>query len=151
MACNTVVFFITMRVLIKSIRRRKKERKICNSIATTVVRASWGMIAILSLTILFGLSWLFLTLSIDNGSIIFRWLFISSNTLQSTSLFIFFCVKNPDQRRLWINLLKCNCIFNKKHTKNLSALTTISSCTRPTALKDSLYDATMSENTNLSV
>ncbi len=80
-----------------------------------------ALISIMSVMIMFGLSWVFGAFSIGEGAIVFQWLFVIFNTSQGFMLFLFFCVIGADAREEWKNLLTCN-----KYKKKLSLNTSTS-------------------------
>ena len=99
---NIVVFVMVTVVLIK--HTKKKLAKDGTKKAQGTVKA---IISVFSVMVMFGLSWLFGALSIDDGAIFFQWPFVILNTLQGFFLFIFFCVLGKDARDEWLNLLSC--------------------------------------------
>ena len=102
---NTVVFVMVTVVLIKHTRKKlAKDSKKKKEVTQGTIKA---IISVLSVMLMFGLSWLFGALSIDQGAIFFQWPFIILNTLQGFFLFIFFCVIGNDAREEWLNLLSC--------------------------------------------
>ena len=72
-----------------------------------------AMISIVSVMMMFGLSWIFGAFSVSEGAIVFQWLFVIFNTTQGFMLFVFFCVIGGDARDEWKNLLTCNKYRNK--------------------------------------
>lgn len=100
---NSIVFVMVTVVLIK--HTRKKLGKGNNKeVSQGTIKA---IISIVSVMVMFGLSWLFGALSISDGAIFFQWPFVIFNTLQGFILFIFSCVIGKDARDEWINLLTC--------------------------------------------
>lgn len=112
---NTVVFVMVTVVLIK--HTRKKLSKESTKKTQGTVKA---IISVFSVMLMFGLSWLFGALSIDQGAIFFQWPFVILNTLQGFFLFIFFCVLGSDAREEWLNLLSC---YRRKKKQTHSVIT----------------------------
>ena len=110
---NIVVFVMVTVVLIK--HTKKKLAKDGTKKAQGTVKA---IISVFSVMVMFGLSWLFGALSIDDGAIFFQWPFVILNTLQGFFLFIFFCVIGKDAREEWLNLLSC---YRRKKKQKQSA------------------------------
>ncbi len=113
---NTLMFIIITRVLIKHSKKKlvnlknekdKEQKKRAKGIFKT-------LLSIVSVMIMFGLSWFFGALSIGEGAIVFQWLFVIFNTTQGFMLFLFFCVIGSDVRDEWKNLLTCNKYRKKK-------------------------------------
>ena len=102
---NAVVFVMVTVVLIKHTRKKLAKDSIKKKeITRGTIKA---IISVFSVMLMFGLSWLFGALSIDQGAIFFQWPFVILNTLQGFFLFIFFCVIGDDAREEWLNLLSC--------------------------------------------
>ena len=113
---NTVVFIMVTAVLIKHTRKKlSKDSKRKKEVTQGTVKA---IISVFSVMVMFGLSWLFGALSIDDGAIFFQWPFVILNTLQGFFLFIFFCVIGKDAREEWLNLLSC---YRRKKKQKQSA------------------------------
>ena len=103
---NSVVFVMVTVVLIKHTRKKlAKENKKRKDVTQGTIKA---IISIVSVMVMFGLSWLFGALSISDGAVFFQWPFVIFNTLQGFILFLFSCVIGKDARDEWINLLTCN-------------------------------------------
>ena len=103
---NSVVFVMVTVVLIKHTRKKlAKENKKRKDVTQGTIKA---IISIVSVMVMFGLSWLFGALSISDGAVFFQWPFVIFNTLQGFILFLFTCVIGKDARDEWINLLTCN-------------------------------------------
>ena len=112
---NIVVFVMVTVVLIK--HTKKKLSKDGTKKAQGTVKA---IISVFSVMVMFGLSWLFGALSIDDGATFFQWPFVILNTLQGFLLFIFFCVLGKDARDEWLNLLSC---YRRKKKQTHSVIT----------------------------
>ena len=104
------MFIIIGRVLI--IHSKKKLDNLKNERDREQKKRAQGilkaLISIVSIMIMFGLSWFFGALSIGDGTIVFQWLFVIFNTTQGFMLFLFFCVIGDEARGEWKNLLTCN-------------------------------------------
>ncbi|SMN12381.1 hypothetical protein SPBRAN_827 [uncultured Candidatus Thioglobus sp.] len=102
-----IVFILVSRVLLKhskrNIDRAKEERNTKKVVAATAKT----LISIISIMIMFGLSWLFGALSVSGAATVFQWLFVLFNTTQGFWLFIFFCIIGQDAREEWKKLLSC--------------------------------------------
>ena len=109
------MFVIVSRVLI--IHSKKKLESIHSEKSRKQKKLSKGifkaMISIVSVMMMFGLSWIFGAFSVSEGAIVFQWLFVIFNTTQGFMLFVFFCVIGGDARDEWKNLLTCNKYRNK--------------------------------------
>lgn len=104
---NLVIFVLVARVLVKHSKRsidRAKDDKNIKKVASGTLKT---LISIVSVMLMFGLSWLFGALSISQAAIVFQWLFIIFNTTQGFWLFVFFCVIGSDAREEWKKLLSC--------------------------------------------
>ena len=109
---NTVVFVMVAVVLIKHTRKKlAKDNKKRKEVFQGTLKA---IISIISVMVMFGLSWFFGALSISDAAIVFQWLFVIFNTSQGFILFLFSCVIGKDARDEWIGLLTCN---RNKHKK----------------------------------
>ena len=110
------MFIIIGRVLI--IHSKKKLDNLKNEKHQEQKKRAKGilktLISIVSVMIMFGLSWFFGALSIGEGAIVFQWLFVIFNTTQGFMLFLFFCVIGEDARNEWKILLTCNKYRRKK-------------------------------------
>lgn len=102
-----VIFVLVGRVLLKHSKRsidRAKEDKDTKKVVTGTLKT---LISIVSVMLMFGLSWLFGALSVSQAAIVFQWLFVIFNTSQGFWLFVFFCVIGNDAREEWKKLLSC--------------------------------------------
>ena len=98
--CNTVVFVLVIRVLIKhSIRKHEGTKN-----TKKVKGALKALISTMSIMFMFGLQWLFGALTIAQASPIFQWLFVVFSTLQGVFMFIFVVVMGKDSRRGWCSV-----------------------------------------------
>ena len=103
-------------VLIKHTRKKlAKDSKKKKEVTQGIVKA---IISVFSVMLMFGLTWLFGALSIDDGAIFFQWPFVILITSQGFLLFIFFCVVGKDAREEWLNLLSC---YRRKKGKQSTA------------------------------
>lgn len=104
-------------VLVKHTRKKlAKDNKKKKEVIQGTIKA---IISIVSVMVMFGLSWLFGALSISDGAIFFQWPFVIFNTLQGFILFLFSCVIGKDARDEWIALFSCN--RNKKKRRHGTA------------------------------
>ena len=102
---NTVVFVMVTVVLVKHTRKKlAKDSQKKKEITQGTIKA---IISVFSVMLMFGLTWLFGALSIDQAALFFQWPFVILNTMQGFLLFIFFCVIGTDAREEWLNLLTC--------------------------------------------
>lgn len=91
-------------VLIKHTRKKLGKGNKKKEVTQGTIKA---LLSIVSVMVMFGLSWLFGALSISDGAIVFQWPFVIFNTLQGFILFLFSCVIGKDARDEWTNLLTC--------------------------------------------
>jgi len=107
---NIVVFVLVVLVLLKHSRRKiihsSEKKKYTGTVKT--------LISIVSIMLMFGLSWLFGAFTISGASIVFSWLFVIFNSLQGFFLFLFFCVIGKDARDEWKSLFTCGQSKKKK-------------------------------------
>ena len=107
---NIVVFVLVIRVLLKHSRRKivgaTDGKKYKGTLKT--------LISIVSIMVMFGLSWLFGAFTISGASIVFSWLFVIFNSLQGFFLFLFFCVVGKDARDEWKSFFTCGQSKRKK-------------------------------------
>ena len=101
---NSVVFFIVVAVLIRhkqntSLVGAKKQKDRHSTIRL--------MISIIGIMALYGLTWLFGALTVDDASLAFQIIFIILNSLQGFFIFLFFCVLGREGRELWLEALFC--------------------------------------------
>lgn len=87
----------------RNIKRAKDENNKKKLVSSTVKT----LVSIVSVMLMFGLSWLFGALSIAEAAIVFQWLFVIFSTSQGFLLFLFFCVIGKDARDEWKKLLSC--------------------------------------------
>ena len=104
---NSVVFVMVTRVLLKHSKKKimdakdeKNKKKFISSTLKT-------LLSIVSVMVMYGLSWLFGAFSIDRAAVVFQWLFVIFSTSQGLTLFIFFCIIGQDAREEWKKLLTC--------------------------------------------
>lgn len=104
---NSIIFVLVARVLVKHSKRnidRAKDERNNRKVAIATLKT---LISIVSVMLMFGLSWLFGALSVSQAAVVFQWLFIIFNTMQGFWLFVFFCVIGTDAREEWKKLLSC--------------------------------------------
>ena len=136
------MFVLVGRVLIKhgkrSIDRAKDDRKkmVKNTLKT--------LLSIISVMLMFGLTWLFGALSISGAAYVFQWLFILCATTQGFILFVFFCIIGSDAREEWKRLLSC---YRYKGTKQRATPSTVSSKSKGKTYQTSLSSRKMASDT----
>lgn len=119
-----VVFILVTRVLIKHSKRTASRAKGDKDTKKVVIGTVKTLISIISVMLMFGLSWLFGALSIAEAAIVFQWLFVIFSTTQGFMLFIFFCVIGNDAREEWKKLLSC---YRYKGPKSSAATPSVTS------------------------
>ena len=94
------------RVLINHSKRKagKEKDHLQNKKANNTLKT---LISVISVMLMFGLSWIFGALSVSGAAHVFQWLFVISVTSQGFLLFVFFCVIGKDSREEWKKLLTC--------------------------------------------
>ena len=113
------MFIVIARVLVKHSKKKlenmkgDKERE-QKKRAKGIMKA---LISIISVMLMFGLSWFFGAFTVGELAPFFGGLFIIFNTTQGFMLFVFFCVIGTDAREEWKNLLTC---YRYRQKKNLS-------------------------------
>ena len=107
LAFNLIVFVLVGRVIIKHSKKNMKRAKEEKSTKRHVSAAVKMLVSLISIMLMFGLTWLFGALCISGAAYVFQWLFIISATSQGFLLFIFFCVIGKDAREEWKQLLTC--------------------------------------------
>jgi len=112
---NIVVLVLVVRVLLKHSKRKivqaSEKKKYTGTVKT--------LISIVSIMLMFGLSWLFGAFTISGASIVFSWLFVIFNSLQGFFLFLFFCVVGKDARDEWKSLFTCGQSKKKKRRSTI--------------------------------
>lgn len=96
------MFFMGLRVLVRSTRQNATARNKCSNARTAVEL----LVGICVLMILFGMGWIFGVLTIDVPSKVFKYIFVITNVLQGFCFFLFICLFGKDGRKFWIDLLK---------------------------------------------
>ena len=120
MAFNTIVFICIIFVLIRHVSRRAhhtKQKIHGKDVILMMVRIG-GVMA------LFGLTWLFgtLTISVSGLRETFQILFTVFNSFQGVFIFLFFCVFNNEACKSWKELYHRN--YRKKHHFQVSKFPT---------------------------
>ncbi|ORU94621.1 MAG: hypothetical protein A6F71_09410 [Cycloclasticus sp. symbiont of Poecilosclerida sp. M] len=113
---NTIVLVLVARVLIKH-NKKKKKKDSGNTLKT--------LISIVSVMVMYGLSWSFAIFSVSDAAPVFQWLFLVFNTLQGFCLFLIHCVISKDGREEWMNLLGLKKSKPKKSASSSYAPSTI--------------------------
>ena len=101
------MFVLVGRVLIKHSKKNANRAKEEKNMKARVSAGLKTLISLISVMLMFGLTWLFGALSVSGAAIVFQWLFIIAATSQGFLLFIFFCVIGKDARQEWKQLLTC--------------------------------------------
>ena len=118
--CNTVIFVMVIRVLIKHTQNTLDHSKEQLD-KKTVIRL---LISIAGVMSLFGLTWLFGALTVTGfgsaaASTAFQFVFVVLNAFQGFFIFLFFCVLSKDARDAWLNLVSCGRHLSKSsHPSN---------------------------------
>lgn len=112
MIFNAIVLVIVTRIIIKHKKKKKGDGN--NEMIKTLV-------SIVSIMVMYGLSWVFGVFSIAQATVVVQWLFLIFNTTQGFCLFLFFCVIGEDGRNEWRTLLGCK----KKEDNKKSNVSTI--------------------------
>ena len=98
---NLVVFIMILRILIKhsyrKFKKTKPDRRVKGILKTSI--------SLFSITVMFGLQWLFGALTIADASLAFQWLFVIFCTLQGFFLFFFFVIVGDDSRNEWMDIM----------------------------------------------
>ena len=97
---NAVVFVLVIRVLVKH-SARKLDDVNPKKRAIGIIKT---MISVVSISLMFGLQWIFGAFTIAEASEAFQWLFVIFSSLQGFFLFLFFCILSQDAREEWLNL-----------------------------------------------
>ena len=106
---NTIIFIVVIVVLVRhTIRRSKRDHKRIDVIQM--------MGNVISIVLLFGLTWIFGTFTILKADQAFQLTFTVTNSFQGFLIFIMFCVLNGDIRLAWAKLFLC---------KRLASLVTV--------------------------
>lgn len=146
---NVVVFVLVTRVLIihgkKNVSRAKgdKDKK---KVFTNTLK---NLVSIVSVMIMFGLSWLFGALSIAEAAIVFQWFFVIFSTTQGFMLFIFFCVIGTDAREEWKKLLTCYRYKGSKKGTGATPSVTSSAVNRSRQTKDTSLTSKMGNSNTI--
>ena len=96
---STLLFSFVTFILIARVLLRHRRRKAFAGLLKTTTRT---LIGAATITMLFGLAWVFGAATFTGGPDIFQWLFIISNSLQG----VFFCVFQKDAQDAWILLFR---------------------------------------------
>ena len=96
---STVLFIVVMFILTTRVLLRHRRRKFFAGLLKTTTRTLVGAATV---TVLFGLTWVFGAVAFTGGPDIFLWLFIFFNSLQG----VFFCVFQKDAQDAWILLIR---------------------------------------------
>eukprot|EP00731_Ephydatia_muelleri_P018411 Em0011g451a len=135
LAFNAVIFTVVIAVIIKhTIKRSIDHNRKADSIQL--------MINIISVFVLFGLTWIFGALTIMKAAPIFQIVFTILNSFQGFLIFILFCVLKKEIRSSWADILiKCGVIRIKK-SGPIQQSTKMSLITRPSVTSNIGKDET---------
>ena len=145
---NLVIFVMVIRVLVKHSKRKIKNAKEDKNIKKVLSGTFKTLISIISVMIMFGLSWIFGALSVDKAAIVFQWLFVIFSTSQGFLLFIFFCVIGKEAREEWKKLLTCYRYSEPK--KGVAIPSTYSAGTGMKHSRPSTYESSLTSRGNAS-
>ena len=98
MVFNFTAFFTVMAVFVRHLVRRAKS----SSKRSTILQL---MASTASISILFGLTWIFGALTVSKADLAFQVIFALSNSFQGFFIFLFFCVLNKEVQLAWKRLL----------------------------------------------
>jgi len=124
------------RVLIKHSKKKimdAKEEKDRKKLISSTVKT---LVSVVSVMLMFGLTWVFGALNISEAALVFRWLFVIFATSQGFMLFIFFCVIGENARQEWKKLLTCYRYTPNKKGPLPSGISYTGKVTRSTTTKD---------------
>ena len=124
------------RVLIKHSKKKivdAKEDKDRKKLISSTLKT---LLSVVSVMLMFGLTWVFGALNISKAALVFRWLFVIFATSQGFLLFIFFCVIGENARQEWKKLLTCYRYTPKKKGPLHSGISSSGKATRSTTTKD---------------
>ncbi len=75
----------------------------------------------LAIMVLLGLTWFFGTLAIGDARLPFQYLFCIFNSLQGLAIFWFHCVRQPEVRQCWADLLRGRRGRQRRYTASTTA------------------------------
>ena len=135
LAFNAVIFTVVIAVIIKhTIKRSIDHNRKTDSIQL--------MINIISVFVLFGLTWIFGALTIMKAAQIFQIVFTILNSFQGFLIFILFCVLKKEIRSSWADILiKCG-VTRIKKSGPIQQSTKMSLITRPSVTSNIGKDET---------
>ena len=116
MVFNFTTFFVVMAVLVRHIVRRTK--------ADTIGTAFQLATSVASISVLFGLTWIFGALTVSKADLAFQVIFALSNSFQGFFIFVFFCLLNKEVRLAWKQFFCYHPIYESvaaKHTKQTTS------------------------------
>ena len=102
---NFIIFIPIVRVLIRNAIRRRKmlARDDKKGKAEVSVKTAMGVI---SVSVVFGLGWVFGAFTVEDAADVFRYLFVICNVFQGFVFFVFIVIIGPDGREFWRTLLR---------------------------------------------
>eukprot|EP00731_Ephydatia_muelleri_P018402 Em0011g442a len=135
LAFNAVVFTVVIAVIIKhTIKRSIDHNRKTDSIQL--------MINIISVFVLFGLTWIFGALTIMKAAQIFQIVFTILNSFQGFLIFILFCVLKKEIRSSWADILIKLGVIRIKKSGPIQQSTKMSLITRPSVTSNIGKDET---------
>ena len=120
MVFNFTAFITVMAVLVRHLLRRTKGS---NKMGTALQMTA----SVVSISALFGLTWVFGALTVSKADLAFQVIFALSNSFQGFLIFIFFCALNKEVQLAWKQL------FRVAHHDYASVAKTSRQTTRTTA------------------
>eukprot|EP00731_Ephydatia_muelleri_P009395 Em0004g1733a len=130
LAFNAVIFIIVISVIIKhTIKRSNDHFK-----KTPTIQL---MTNIISVFVLFGLTWIFGALTIMKAATTFQIMFTLLNSFQGFLIFIFFCVLNKEIRSSWTQILK-RCGFIRDMRSSVDSMVTTVNANTHTSVVSSM-------------
>ncbi|KAL5497151.1 hypothetical protein EMCRGX_G013575 [Ephydatia muelleri] len=127
LAFNAVIFIVVIAVLIKHVIKRSSG----HSKKTHPIQL---MANIISVIILFGLTWIFGALTIMRAATTFQIVFTLLNSFQGFLIFIIFCVLKKEIRSSWTQIIKNHGYIRDMRSSVHSILTTSNANTRSTVV-----------------
>ncbi|KAL5497494.1 hypothetical protein EMCRGX_G013970 [Ephydatia muelleri] len=129
LAFNAVIFIVVIAVLIKHAIKRSSG----HSMKTHPIQL---MANIISVIILFGLTWIFGALTITKAAPTFQIVFTLLNSFQGFFIFIIFCVLKKEIRSSWTQIIKKHGYIRDMRSSVHSILTTLNANTRSAVVRN---------------
>eukprot|EP00731_Ephydatia_muelleri_P009408 Em0004g1746a len=130
LAFNAVIFIIVISVIIKHTIKRSNDH--FKKTPTIQLMAN-----IISVFVLFGLTWIFGALTIMKAATTFQIMFTLLNSFQGFLIFIFFCVLNKEIRSSWTQILK-RCGFIRDMRSSVDSMVTTVNANTHTSVVSSM-------------